>query len=197
MILLIDNYDSFVYNLAQYIGELGWEPVVHRNDAISIDQIESLSPSHIIVSPGPCTPLEAGISNDVVRRFSGSIPILGVCLGHQCIGHVNGGVIGRASPPMHGKTSEVHHDGRTIFSGLPDPFIGGRYHSLIVEADSFSDSLEVSAWTDDGAIMGLRHREYVVEGIQFHPESILTGVGHDVLRKFLSFSAPLWSRLSS
>ena len=197
MILLIDNYDSFVYNLAQYIGELGWEPVVHRNDAISLDQIESLSPSHIVVSPGPCTPLEAGISNEVVRRFSGSIPILGVCLGHQCIGYVNGGVIGRASPPMHGKSSEVHHDGRTIFSGLPDPFVGGRYHSLVVEAGSFSDSLEVSAWTDDGVVMGLRHREYVVEGIQFHPESILTDNGHDVRRKFLSFEAPLWSRLSS
>ncbi len=197
MILLIDNYDSFVYNLAQYIGELGWEPVVHRNDAISLDQIESLSPSHIVVSPGPCTPLEAGISNEVVRRFSGSIPILGVCLGHQCIGYVNGGVIGRASPRMHGKSSEVHHDGRTIFSGLPDPFVGGRYHSLVVEAGSFSDSLEVSAWTDDGVVMGLRHREYVVEGIQFHPESILTDIGHDVLRKFLSYSAPLWSRLSS
>lgn len=193
MILLIDNYDSFVYNLAQYIGELGWEPLVHRNDAISLEEIEKLSPSHIVISPGPRTPLEAGISNDVVRQFSGKIPILGVCLGHQSIGYVNGGVIGRAALPMHGKTSCVHHDGRTIYSGLPNPFLGGRYHSLIIEPDTFSDCLEVSAWTEDGVIMGVRHKEYVVEGIQFHPESILTDVGHDVLRGFLSFSEPLWS----
>jgi len=193
MILLIDNYDSFVYNLAQYIGELGWEPVVHRNDAIGLEEIEKLSPSHIVISPGPCTPLEAGISNDVVRHFSGKIPILGVCLGHQSIGYVNGGVIGRAALPMHGKTSYVHHDGRTIYSGLPNPFPGGRYHSLLIEPDTFSDCLEVSAWTEDGVIMGVRHKEYVVEGIQFHPESILTDVGHDVLRRFLSFSEPLWS----
>jgi len=193
MILLIDNYDSFVYNLAQYIGELGWEPVVHRNDAISLDTIEKLAPSHIVVSPGPCTPLEAGISNDVIGRFSGRIPILGVCLGHQCIGYVNGGVVGRASPPMHGKTSYVHHDGKTIYSGLPNPFPGGRYHSLIIERDTVPDCLEVSAWTEDGVIMGVRHKEYVVEGIQFHPESILTDVGHDVLRTFLSFSEPVWS----
>ncbi len=197
MILLIDNYDSFVYNLAQYIGELGWEPVVYRNDAIGLDEIAGLSPSHIVISPGPCTPLEAGISNDVVRRFSGSIPILGVCLGHQCIGHVNGGVVGRASTPMHGKTSNVHHDGRTIYSGLPNPFVAGRYHSLVIEPGTLPQAVEVSAWTEDGVIMGVRHREYVVEGIQFHPESILTGVGHDVLRKFLSFSQPVWSQLSS
>ncbi|MCJ7520744.1 MAG: aminodeoxychorismate/anthranilate synthase component II [Dehalococcoidia bacterium] len=193
MILLIDNYDSFVYNLAQYIGELGWEPVVHRNDAIDLDAIEKLAPSHIVVSPGPCTPLEAGMSNDVISRFSGKIPILGVCLGHQCIGYVNGGVIGRAAPPMHGKTSCVHHDGKTIYSGLPNPFTGGRYHSLIIERDTVPDCLEVSAWTEDGVIMGVRHKEYVVEGIQFHPESILTDAGHDVLRTFLSFSEPVWS----
>ena len=194
MILLIDNYDSFVYNLAQYIGELGWEPVVYRNDAIGLADIEKLSPSHIVVSPGPCTPLEAGISNDVVRSFSGVIPLLGVCLGHQCIGYVNGGVIKRADPPMHGKTSNIHHDGGTIFSGLPNPFPGGRYHSLVVEPDTISDRVEVSAWTEDGVIMGLRHKDYVVEGIQFHPESILTDVGHDVLRKFLSCSEPVWSK---
>ena len=193
MILLIDNYDSFVYNLAQYIGELGWEPVVHRNDAITLEEIERLAPSHIVISPGPCTPLEAGISYDVVSRFSGAMPILGVCLGHQCIGYVNGGVIGRASPPMHGKTSDVYHDGKTIYSSLPNPFPGGRYHSLIIEPDTVPECLEVSAWTDDGVIMGVRHREYVVEGIQFHPESILTDVGHDVLKKFLGFSEPVWS----
>jgi len=193
MILLIDNYDSFVYNLAQYIGELGGEPVVHRNDAIGLEDIEKLAPSHIVISPGPCTPLEGGISNDVIRRFSGKIPILGVCLGHQCIGYVYGGVISRSDPPVHGKTSLVHHDGRTIYTGLPDPFPGGRYHSLVIEPDTISDVMEVSAWTDDGIIMGVRHREYVVEGIQFHPESILTGVGHDVLRKFLSYPGPVWS----
>jgi anthranilate synthase/aminodeoxychorismate synthase-like glutamine amidotransferase len=193
MILLIDNYDSFVYNLAQYIGELGWEPVVYRNDAIGLDEIEGLAPSHIVVSPGPCTPLEAGISNEVIRRFSGKVPILGVCLGHQCIGYVNDGTVGRADLPMHGKTSLVHHDGRTIYAGLPNPFAGGRYHSLVIQPGTLSDSLEVSAWTDDGVIMGVRHTEYVVEGIQFHPESILTDVGRDVLRRFLSFSQPVWS----
>ena len=194
MIVLIDNYDSFVYNLAQYIGELGGEPVVYRNDAIGIEDIERLSPSHIVISPGPCTPLEGGISNDVIRHFSGRIPILGVCLGHQCIGYVYDGVISRSDPPVHGKTSLVHHDGRTIYTGLPNPFPGGRYHSLIIEPDTMSDIMEVSAWTEDGIIMGVRHKEYVVEGIQFHPESILTDVGHDVLRKFLSFTEPLWSK---
>lgn len=193
MILLIDNYDSFVYNLAQYIGELGWEPVVCRNDAIGLDDIEGLAPSHIVISPGPGTPLDAGISNEVVRRFSGAIPILGVCLGHQCIGYVNEGTVGRSNLPMHGKTSLVHHDGRTIYEGLPNPFAGGRYHSLVIEPGTLSGSMEVSAWTDDGVIMGVRHIEYVVEGIQFHPESVLTDVGHDVLRRFLTFSQPVWS----
>jgi anthranilate synthase/aminodeoxychorismate synthase-like glutamine amidotransferase len=193
MILLIDNYDSFVYNLAQYIGELGWEPVVYRNDAIGLDEIEGLAPSHIIISPGPGTPLDAGISNEVVRRFSGKIPILGVCLGHQCIGYVNDGTVGRAELPMHGKTSLVHHDGRTIYAGLPNPFAGGRYHSLVIEPGTLSPAMEVSAWTDDGVIMGVRHTAYVVEGIQFHPESILTDVGHDVLRTFLTYSQPVWS----
>jgi len=193
MILLIDNYDSFVYNLAQYIGELGGEPVVYRNDAIGLEDIEGLDPSHIVISPGPCTPLEGGISNDVIRQFSGKIPILGVCLGHQCIGYVYDGVISRSDPPVHGKTSLVHHDGRTIYTGLPDPFPAGRYHSLIIEPDTMSEVMEVSAWTDEGIIMGVRHKEYVVEGIQFHPESILTCVGHDVLGKFLSYTEPVWS----
>jgi anthranilate synthase/aminodeoxychorismate synthase-like glutamine amidotransferase len=194
MILLIDNYDSFVYNLAQYIGELGREPVVYRNDAIGLDEIERLAPSHIVISPGPCTPLEAGISNDVVRHFSGKIPIIGVCLGHQCIGHVNGGIVGRAKVPMHGKTSIIHHDGKTIYKDLPNPFPGGRYHSLVIQQESFPDSLEISAWTEDRVIMGVRHKNFVVEGIQFHPESILTDVGHNVLQNFLSFTKPTWSK---
>jgi anthranilate synthase/aminodeoxychorismate synthase-like glutamine amidotransferase len=194
MILLIDNYDSFVYNLAQYIGELGWEPVVYRNDAIGLDEIKKMAPSHIVISPGPCTPLEAGISNDVIRHFGGKIPMLGVCLGHQAIGYVYGGVVSRAKLPMHGKTSFINHDGRTIYKGLPNPFVGGRYHSLIVEHNQFPDCLEISAWTDDKVIMGIRHKKYVVEGIQFHPESILTDVGHDVLKNFLSFTEPTWSK---
>lgn len=192
MILLIDNYDSFVYNLAQYIGELGWEPEVYRNDAISLEKIEELSPSHIVISPGPCTPLEAGISNEVVRYFSSVVPILGVCLGHQCVGYAYGGVIRRADPPLHGKTSLIHHDGKTIYSGVPSPFPGGRYHSLIIEPESLPDCLELSAWTEDGVIMGVRHKEFVVEGIQFHPESILTDVGHAVLKNFLSNSQAVW-----
>ena len=191
MILIIDNYDSFVYNLAQYVGELGWEPVVYRNDQITLEEIERLAPTHIMISPGPGTPLDARISNDVVRHFAGKIPILGVCLGHQCIGYVYGGLIGRATP-VHGKTSIIHHDGKTIFSDLPNPFEAGRYHSLIVETETVPSCLEVSGRTDSGIIMGLRHREYVVEGVQFHPESILTNVGHDVLSKFLRSSRPVW-----
>lgn len=194
MILLIDNYDSFVYNLAQYIGELGWEPVVYRNDRISLDEIEKLSPSHIVISPGPCTPLEAGISNDAILRFAGKIPILGVCLGHQCIGHVFGGRIVRASIPMHGKTSLIYHDGKTIYEGLPCPFPAGRYHSLVIEPASIPPCLEVTARTEEGEVMGVRHRDYVVEGIQFHPESILTEVGHDILRRFLNISYAQWKR---
>jgi len=193
MILLIDNYDSFVYNLAQYIGELGWQPEVYRNDAITPDQIDELQPTHIVISPGPGTPLDAGVSNDVIRRFGGVIPILGVCLGHQCIGHSYGGEIVRAEPPMHGKTSLVHHDGRTVFTDVPSPFPGGRYHSLIIERDTFPSCLEVSAWTDEEVIMGVRHSKYVVEGIQFHPESILTDVGHAILANFLNTSCPIWS----
>ncbi len=194
MILLIDNYDSFVYNLAQYIGELGWEPDVYRHDAIQPSEIEKLSPTHIVVSPGPGTPLDAGISNEVVKHFSGVIPILGVCLGHQCIGHVYGGVITRNDPPMHGKTSLIHHDGKTIFTNVPNPFPGGRYHSLIIQKDTVPECLEVSAWTEDGTIMGVRHKEYVVEGIQVHPESILTNDGHTVLRNFLSNDQATWNK---
>ena len=190
MIVVIYNYDSCTYNLVQYLGELGWEPVVFRNDCITLEQIEKMSPSHIIISPGPCTPLEAGISNDVVRQFRGKIPVLGVCLGHQCIGYVYGGVIKRAMVPVHGKTSFIYHDGDTVFKGLPSPLVGGRYHSLVVEATSVPESLEVSARTEEGEIMGVRNREDVVEGIQFHPESILTEKGHDILANFLSLPGP-------
>ena len=192
MILLIDNYDSFVYNLVQYIGELGGEPVVYRNDQIKVDKIEALGPSHIVISPGPGTPLDAGISNDVVRHFGGNIPILGVCLGHQCIAYAYGGVIVRAGVPTHGKTSLIYHDGKTIYQGLPNPFEGGRYHSLTIKPETLPPCLEVTAHTDRGEIMGVRHRDLVVEGVQFHPESILTEVGHEVLRRFLSFLGPRW-----
>ena len=192
MILVIDNYDSFVYNLAQYLGELGWEPVVHRSDRITLARIEELAPTHIVISPGPCTPLEAGISNDVVRHFGGKIPILGVCLGHQCIGYVYGGRIGRGSP-FHGKTSLIHHDGKTVYQALANPFPATRYHSLIIEPDSIPPCLIVTAKTPEGEIMGVRHKKYMVEGVQFHPESILTEVGHHVLANFLRYSRPFWS----
>ncbi len=194
MILVIDNYDSFVYNLVQYLGELGWEPLVYRNDQVTLAEIEDLSPSHIIISPGPCTPLEAGISNDIIHRFAGKIPILGVCLGHQCIGYVYGGQIVPAATPTHGKSSLVYHDGRTVYKGLPNPFEAARYHSLVTEWDAFPSVLELTATTSDGIIMGIRHKEYVVEGLQFHPESIMTDVGHAVLRNFLSFSQPRWPK---
>jgi anthranilate synthase/aminodeoxychorismate synthase-like glutamine amidotransferase len=192
MVLIIDNYDSFVYNLAQYLGELGWQPAVHRNDDITLAQIEELAPSHIIISPGPRTPLEAGISNEVVRHFGGKIPVLGVCLGHQCIGYTYGGKIGR-SLPFHGKTSTIHHDGKTIYQGLPNPFPATRYHSLVIESEEFPSCLEITARTPEGIIMGVRHRDYVVEGVQFHPESILTEVGHSLLANFLDLSQPVWS----
>ena len=192
MVLVIDNYDSFVYNLAQYLGELGWEPVVYRNDQITLAQIESLSPSHIIISPGPATPLEAGISNDIIWRFAGRIPILGVCLGHQCIGYVFGGQVVRAAVPTHGKSSLVYHDGKTVYQSLPNPFEAGRYHSLVVKRDTLPSSLALTAETDDGVIMGIRHKDYVVEGVQFHPESIMTDVGHELLKNFLSFLQPRW-----
>jgi anthranilate synthase/aminodeoxychorismate synthase-like glutamine amidotransferase len=190
MILVIDNYDSFAYNLVQYLGELGREPVVFRNDRITLEQIEVMAPSHIVISPGPCTPLEAGISNDIVAYFRGKTPILGVCLGHQCIGYAYGGVIKRALVPVHGKTSLIHHDGGTVFKGLPSPLVGGRYHSLVIDADNLPGTLEISAWTAEGQVMGVRNRRDVVEGIQFHPESILTGKGHDILANFLSMPRP-------
>jgi anthranilate synthase/aminodeoxychorismate synthase-like glutamine amidotransferase len=188
VILVIDNYDSFAYNLVQYLGELGQEPEVYRNDAITPEEIASMQPSHIVISPGPCTPLEAGISNDVIRRFRRRIPILGVCLGHQCIGYVYGGTVGRAKLPMHGKDSVITHDGETIFRGIPSPLTGARYHSLVIEAASVPPALEVSAKTEDGVVMAVRNRRDKVEGIQFHPESILTPAGHDILRNFLDMT---------
>ena len=188
-LLLIDNYDSFTYNLAQYFGELGADAWVERNDAITLEAIAAGAPDAIVISPGPCTPNEAGISMDVIRRFAGELPILGVCLGHQCIGAAFGGRIVRAARLMHGKTSPIHHDGRTIFRGLGQPFVATRYQSLLVERDSLPACLEISAWTAEGEIMGLRHREYLVEGIQFHPESILTVEGKQLLRNFLELTA--------
>jgi len=186
VILVIDNYDSFTYNLVQYLGELGAELRVVRNDQTSIGEIESMKPDRIVISPGPCTPSEAGISLNVIREFAGTIPILGVCLGHQAIGQAFGGKVIRAPYLMHGKTSGIVHDGRTIFSGIENPFTATRYHSLIVEKDSLPDTLEITATSSDGLIMGLRHREFVCEGVQFHPESILTQVGKDLLRNFLN-----------
>ena len=197
MILMIDNYDSFTYNLVQYLGELGADVVVRRNDEITVDEIEGLAPTHIMISPGPCTPNEAGVSMDVIRRYAGVLPILGVCLGHQCIGQVYGGRVVRARQVMHGKTSPVHHTGVGVFSDLPTPYEATRYHSLVVDRDALPDCLEVTAWTShaDGSvdeIMGLRHRELPLEGVQFHPESILTAHGHDLLRNFLAMqTAPV------
>ena len=186
MLLMIDNYDSFTYNLVQYFGELGAETVVRRNDAIDLAGIEKLAPAGIVISPGPCTPNEAGISLDVVRHFAGHIPLLGVCLGHQSIGQVFGGNVIRAPRLMHGKTSMIHHDGRGLFAGLSNPFVATRYHSLIVERETLPAVLEVSAWTEEGEIMGLRHRELAVDGVQFHPESILTLEGKRLLGNFLA-----------
>ncbi len=190
MILMLDNYDSFTYNLVQYLGELGAEVVVHRNDRITPEDIAALAPAGIVVSPGPCTPNEAGVSLAVIERFAGEIPILGVCLGHQAIGQAFGGVVVRAREIMHGKTSPVHHTGQGVFAGLENPLEATRYHSLVVDAGSVPDCLEVTAWTEhaDGTrdeIMGLRHRELDVEGVQFHPESILTRQGHELLDNFL------------
>jgi anthranilate synthase/aminodeoxychorismate synthase-like glutamine amidotransferase len=193
MVIVIDNYDSFVYNIAQYLGELGWQPLVYRNDRVTLEKIEKLSPTHIIISPGPCTPLEAGISNDVIKRFAGRVPILGICLGHQCIGYIYGGQIVSAPVPTHGKYSLVYHDGKSVYSGLPNPFEAGRYHSLVINKNSLPTELKLTARTSDGVIMGVRHRDYVVEGIQFHPESIMTDVGHNVLMNFLGYSEPRWS----
>jgi anthranilate synthase/aminodeoxychorismate synthase-like glutamine amidotransferase len=185
MLLMIDNYDSFTYNLVQYFGELGQDLKVFRNNKITIAEIEKMNPDRIVVSPGPCTPREAGISIEVIRHFAGKIPILGVCLGHQSIGDAFGGDVIRAPYLMHGKTSMIHHDGKTIFKGLPNPFEATRYHSLIIKRETMPSVLEVSAWTDDGVVMGVRHKQYKVEGVQFHPESILTGAGKDLLRNFL------------
>lgn len=189
-VLMIDNYDSFTYNLVQYLGELGADVVVHRNDRIDLEQVQAIAADGIVISPGPCTPDQAGISLDVIARFAGRIPILGVCLGHQAIGQAFGGNVVRAERVMHGKTSDVWHTGKGVFAGLPNPFVATRYHSLVVEASTLPSCLEVTAWTrrDDGSneeIMGLRHREQPVEGVQFHPESILTEHGHALLANFL------------
>jgi para-aminobenzoate synthetase component 2 len=186
MILLIDSYDSFTYNLAQCLGELGQELVVRRNDQITIDEISALAPQRIVLSPGPGVPQRAGIIVELVKRFAGKVPILGVCLGHQAIGYAFGGRVVRAPQLMHGKTSEIRHDGKTVFRGLPQPFPATRYHSLIVERRSLPKCLAVSAETADGVIMGLRHRDYPVEGVQFHPESVLTPAGPALLRNFLA-----------
>src|SRR6185437_9504721 len=185
MILLLDNYDSFTYNLAQFLGQLGAKLEVHRNDQITLDQIAAKKPERIVISPGPGTPEDAGICVDVIRRFGGEIPLLGVCLGHQAIGHAFGGKVIRAPQIMHGKTSRIHHDNKTIFKDLPQDFVATRYHSLIVDEESLPAELEISAKTE-GIIMGLRHRKMLIEGVQFHPESVLTNVGMELLRNFLS-----------
>ena len=185
MLLVIDNYDSFTYNLVQYFGELGADPQVKRNDAITPDEVEKMKPQKIVISPGPGRPEEAGISMELIRKFGGKIPILGVCLGHQCMGEVYGGKVVRAERLMHGKTSPIQHDGKGVFQGLPNPFEATRYHSLIVEKNSVPSCLEVCAETAEGEIMGLRHREYPVHGVQFHPESILSKEGKDLLANFL------------
>ena len=185
--LVIDNYDSFVYNLVQYLGELDAEPIVHRHDALTLDELEALEPDAVLVSPGPGRPEDAGISNEAIRAFAGlGVPVLGVCLGHQCIGEVFGGRIERAPHVMHGKTSEITHDGQGVFASVPSPFTATRYHSLVVARDSVPQVLEVTAQSEDGLVMGLRHRELPIEGVQFHPESILTESGHDLLRNFLA-----------
>jgi anthranilate synthase/aminodeoxychorismate synthase-like glutamine amidotransferase len=185
MLLMLDNYDSFTYNLVQYLGELGQDLKVYRNNKITIAEIEEMRPERIVISPGPCTPKEAGISIALIQHFAGKLPVLGVCLGHQSIGEAFGGDVIRAPYLMHGKTSMIHHDGKTIFSGLPNPFEATRYHSLIIKRDTLPSMLEVSAWTEDGIIMGVRHKQFKVEGVQFHPESILTGVGKALLGNFL------------
>ena len=188
-LLMIDNYDSFTYNLVQYFGELGAEVLVHRNDEISLAEIEALQPSHLVVSPGPCSPAEAGISVAAIKEFAGKIPLLGVCLGHQSIGAAFGGEIVHAKELMHGKTSPVHHHNSGVFRGLPNPLTVTRYHSLAIRRESLPSCLEVTAWTDDGEIMGVRHTEFDLEGVQFHPESILTERGHDLLKNFLARTA--------
>ena len=190
MILLIDNYDSFTYNLVQYLGELGARCQVFRNDEIDVANMEGKAPKYLVVSPGPCTPKEAGVSEEAIRRMAGRIPILGVCLGHQCIGSAFGGKIIRAGRLMHGKSSAIYHDGRTIYRGLPNPFQAIRYHSLLVERESLPDCLEISAETKEGEIMGVRHKNFAVEGVQFHPESIMTQGGKILLKNFLEMEVP-------
>ncbi len=185
MILMIDNYDSFTFNLVQYLGQLGCDVLVHRNDEITIEEIETMSPEAIFLSPGPCTPKEAGVTVEVIRKFHETVPIMGICLGHQALGYAFGADIVRAGRLMHGKTSPVLHDGRTIFKGLPNPLTAGRYHSLLVDRETLPPCLEVSAETEEGEIMGLRHRDYPVEGVQFHPESVLTPNGKRLLKNFL------------
>lgn len=188
MLLMIDNYDSFTYNLVQYLGELGEDIKVYRNDKITINQIKKLKPKKIVISPGPCTPKEAGISGSAIKNFAGVIPILGVCLGHQSIGYVFGGKIIQAKKIMHGKTSQITHDGKTIFKNLPNPFTATRYHSLVIEKKSLPDCLEITATSEDKEIMGVRHKKYLIEGIQFHPESILTELGKKLLKNFLKIA---------
>lgn len=188
MLLMIDNYDSFTYNLVQYLGELGETIEVFRNDRITISEIEQKKPGRIVISPGPCTPNEAGVSIEVIRHFSGKVPILGVCLGHQAIGAAYGGDVIRAPMLMHGKTSLIYHDGEKLFAGLPNPFEATRYHSLIIKRETLPDCLEVTAWTEDNTIMGVRHKQFIVEGIQFHPESILTTAGKGLLGNFLGLN---------
>ncbi len=185
MLLLIDNYDSFTYNLYQYLAELGAQVRVVRNDQVNLEDIEAMAPERIVISPGPCTPREAGISVPLIRHFAGRLPILGVCLGHQCIGQAFGGVVAGAGEIVHGKTSLIHHTGHGVLRGLPSPFEAIRYHSLAVQRQGLPQELEVTAWTESGVIMGLRHRRYPIEGVQFHPESIMTAVGKDILRNFL------------
>ena len=188
MLLMIDNYDSFTYNVVQYLGELGADVRVYRNDAITMEEVAGLHPEQIVISPGPCTPAEAGVSVELIRRFAGHIPILGVCLGHQSIGAAYGGRIVRANRLMHGKTSPILHDGRTIFRGLSQPFDATRYHSLLIERATMPECLELSAWTAEGEVMGVRHRQFLLEGIQFHPESILTVEGKHLLKNFLDLA---------
>jgi anthranilate synthase/aminodeoxychorismate synthase-like glutamine amidotransferase len=185
MVLVIDNYDSFTYNLVQYLGEMGVAMAIHRNDEITLDRIAALQPERILISPGPCSPRESGLSNDIIRSFAGRVPILGVCLGHQCIGHTFGARVVVNYRMMHGKTSPIHHDGRDLFDGMPNPFEATRYHSLVIERASLPEFLEVTAWTDEGEIMGVRHKAMPIWGVQFHPESILTQNGRQILANFL------------
>ncbi|HQS37397.1 MAG: aminodeoxychorismate/anthranilate synthase component II [Methylotenera sp. 24-45-7] len=186
MLLMIDNYDSFTYNLVQYLGELGQEVLVYRNDEIDLAKVAALNPDHIVISPGPCTPNEAGISVPLIKQFAGKIPLLGVCLGHQSIGQAFGGNIIHAKQLMHGKTSLIYHNDVGVFKGLPNPYTATRYHSLVIEKETLPDCLEITAWTEDGEIMGVRHKTLAVEGVQFHPESILTEYGHELLNNFLT-----------